>query len=163
MGESWFPYIPAKLLQRVVKKKKILGRGEQERRGDVPEVFEGSSGGKRGITQSRPHVFYTANGVRTSAFRQGGAGRRLKVLRAKSVFSGFPGFQRHTDPLIRSAGEAPRVRRKNSGGEGGQYVSDVTGMSVKMLKMTYVHWVSFRTTGKHQHTNGGKAINSPRV
>lgn len=40
----------------------------------------------------------------------------LKVLRAKSVFSSFPWFQPHTDPLIRYAGEALRVRRKTAGG-----------------------------------------------
>lgn len=111
--------------------------------------------------KTKPHVFYTANGGRTSAFRQGGVGLRLKVLRAKSVFSGFPGFQSHTDPLIRSAGEASRVRRKNSGRRGGgESVSDAAGAYVKMLKMTYVQRVGFRTTGKPQCANGGKVINS---
>lgn len=117
--------------------------------------------------KAEPHMFYTANGGWTSAFRQGGVGRRLKVLRAKSVFSGFPGFQSHTDPLIRSAGEASRVRRKNSGRqrEGGpiRFRRGPCVRTQKMLKMTYVQCVGWRARGKPQRTNGGKAINSPRV
>lgn len=61
-----------------------------------------------------------ANGGRTSAFRQGGVARRLKVLRAGSVFSAFPGFQNHTDPLIRSARRVFACEKKEFRGPSGE-------------------------------------------
>lgn len=80
----------------------------------------------------------------------------LKVLRAKSVFSGFPWLQPHTDPLIRYAGEALRVRRKTVGGW-------VYGIVEKEEVKDDLHgYVRFRTVGEggeEQSKGGGGAVN----
>lgn len=95
--------------------------------------------------------------VQENKCTQTGRGQsELKVLRTKSVFSSFPWFQPHTDPLIRYAGEALRVRRKTVGGweygvaEKEEFKDDLHGH------------VRFRTAGEggeEQSKGGGGAVN----
>lgn len=81
----------------------------------------------------------------------------LKVLRAKSVFSSFPWFQPHTDPLIRYAGEALRVRRKMVGGWGYGVVEK------EEFKDDLHGYVRFRTAVGGGERDRAKAVVGPSI